>query len=251
VKVPAEGAGKCPGRWSADRLEYRECNMQRCGLAAASRTVTCDKELDIVFLIDGSGSLGQKGWDAEIKASETFVDAFAGSGAKAQMAVILYSGPRTWGGVFQCFGRNSRDVDMENTCKIKTVNHFSNKMSDIKTNIKALKWPQGSTLTSLALLAAKAELSLGRKSAQSIVVVITDGRPLSYRATYYAARAVRKSARLVWVPVTRYAPLSRIKNWATRRWQENVVPVKSFKDLEKPDVVTHVVANICPMNELA
>jgi len=250
VKVPAEGAGKCPGRWSADRLEYMECNMQKCGLAAASQTLTCDKELDIVFLLDGSGSLGQKGWNAEIKAAETFVDSFSGSGAKAQMAVILYSGPRTWGGVYKCFGRNAKNVDMEGTCKIKSVNHFSNKMSDIKANIKALKWPQGSTLTSLALLAAKSELSLGRKSAQSIVVVITDGRPLSFRATYYAARSVRKSARLVWVPVTRYAPLAFIKHLATRRWQENIVQVKTFDDLENPDIVSHVVANICPMHEL-
>jgi len=223
--------------------------MQKCGLAATSATLTCDKELDVVFLLDGSGSLGQKGWDAEIKAAETFVDSFSGTGAKAQMAVILYSGPRTWSGVYQCFGRNSKNVDMEGTCKIKSVNHFSNKMSDIKTNIKALKWPQGSTLTSLALLAAKSELSLGRKSAESIVVVITDGRPLSYRATWYAARSLRKSARLVWVPVTQYAPLWFIKRLATRRWQENVVQVKTFDALESPDVVSHVVANICPMHE--
>merc|ERR1719269_80534 len=116
----------------------------------------------------------------------------------------------------------------------------------VKTLIGGLTWPQGSTLTSLALVTAKAELSLGRKDSQSIVVVITDGRPLSYRATWVASRMVRKAARLVWVPVTRYAPLKFIKRWATRRWQENVVLVKSFKDLEKPDPVNHVIANICP-----
>merc|ERR1719364_374508 len=47
---------------------------------------------------------------------------------------------------------------------------------------------------------AKAELSLGRKSAKSIVVVITDSRPLSYRGTWLASWSVRKSARLIWVP---------------------------------------------------
>merc|ERR1719271_806972 len=95
-------------------------------------------------------------------------------------------------------------------------------------------------------MTAKAELSLGRKDAKSIVVVITDRRPLSYRNTHIAAWRLRKSARLVWVPVTRYAPLRHIKWWATRRWQENVVQVKKFKDLEKPDAVNHVIANICP-----
>jgi len=87
---------------------------------------------------------------------------------------------------------------------------------------------------------------LGRKNAHSNVVVFTDGRPLSFRKTQLASDLVRKSARLLWVPVTKYAPLKQIKKWATRRWQENVVQVKSFKKLEKPDVVTHIIADICP-----
>merc|ERR1719327_699395 len=126
------------------------------------------------------------------------------------------------------------------------VSHFTKDMKKVKQLITGLDWPRGSTLTSLALLTAQAELSMGRKDAKSVVVVITDGRPLSYRNTYYASKNVRKSARLVWVPVTRYAPLKSIKSWATRRWQENVVQVKTFKDLEKPDMVNHVIANICP-----
>merc|ERR1719345_675006 len=40
---------------------------------------------------------GRAGWKAEIKAARFFVDAFAGSG-KANMAVLLFSGPRTRGG---------------------------------------------------------------------------------------------------------------------------------------------------------
>jgi len=119
-------------------------------------------------------------------------------------------------------------------------------MKKVKNLITGLEWPRGSTLTSLALLTAKAELSLGRKNAHSNVIIFTDGRPLSYRKTEMAAEAVRKSARLVWVPVTKYAPLKQIKKWATRRWQENVVQVQSFKKLESPDVITHIVADICP-----
>jgi len=196
--------------------------------------------------LDGSGSLGETGWKAEIKAAEMFVDAFSGSGAQANMAVILYSGPRTWGGVYKCFRRRGKKVDMEKTCKIKTVTHFTPDMKKVKKLITGLTWPKGSTLTSLALMRARAELSLGGKNSESIIVVITDGRPLSYRATKIASRYVRKAARLVWVPVTRYAPLRSIKKWATRRWQENVVVVKKFSDLENVKTVDHVVANICP-----
>merc|ERR1719428_2689266 len=246
VKKVAEGAGKCPGDWSIKRLQYKKCNMKRCKLEMGAKTLTCNQTIDVVLLIDGSGSLGKKGWKAEIIAAQMFVDAFTVAGGNANMAVILYSGPRTWGGVRKCFSRNRKKVDQEKVCGIKTVTHFTEDMKKVKNLITGLSWPRGSTLTSLALLTAKAELALGRKTAKSNIIVFTDGRPLSYRATYIASRMVRKSARLVWVPVTKYAPLKYIKKWATRRWQENVVVVKSFKRLENPDVITSIVANICP-----
>merc|ERR1719263_2568074 len=164
-----------------------------------------------MFLIDGSGSLGKSGWKAEIKAAKMFVDAFSGAGAKAEMSVILYSGPRTWGGVDKCTSKSKKKVDMEKVCKIKMITHFTKDMKKVKDLISGLEWPQGSTLTSLALQTAKAELSLGRKDAKSVAVVITDGRPLSYRNTGIASKNLRKSARLVWVPVTKYAPLKQIK----------------------------------------
>ena len=63
VKRP-EGNNKWPWLWSLKRLQYNMCNTVQ----------KCKKELDIVFLIDGSGSLGSAGWKAEIKAAETFVD---------------------------------------------------------------------------------------------------------------------------------------------------------------------------------
>jgi Mg-chelatase subunit ChlD len=249
VEVPADGAGECPDRWSIKRLEYKECNKIACPIqnVAAFPAMTCKATLDIVLLIDGSGSLGATGWAAEKKAASLFVDSFLTVNADTQMAVILFSGPSTWGGVWQCMGRSAATVNQETVCKIKTVNHFSANLATVKTNINALTWPQGSTLTSVALEAAKSELTLGRKDSHAIIIVFTDGRPLSRLKTWYAARDVRKSARLVWVPITQYAPLRDIKQWATRRWEENVVVVKSFADLEKPDVVTHIIANICPL----
>jgi hypothetical protein len=247
IHEEAQGAGSCPNKWEIDRLEYKACNEFACGLQDASFSArTCNATLDVVLLIDGSGSLGQTGWDAEKKAAALFVDSFIQGGADTQMAVILFSGPSTWGGVFQCTGASAATVDMATVCKITTVTHFNSALATVKSDIQAMVWPEGSTLTSVALMAAKAELTLGRSDAHSIIIVFTDGRPLSKRKTYQAALEVRKAARLVWVPVTSYAPLSDIKQWATRRWQENVVVVKTFEDLEEPEVVTRIIANICP-----
>jgi Mg-chelatase subunit ChlD len=247
IHEAAQGAGSCPNKWEIDRLEYKPCNEYACELQDASFPArTCNATLDVVLLIDGSGSLGQTGWDAEKKAAAMFVDSFIYGGADAQMAVILFSGPSSWYGVYQCIGANAATVDLASVCKITKVTHFTKVLATVKSDIQNMNWPQGSTLTSVALMAAKAELSLGRSDAHSIIIVFTDGRPLSKRKTYQAALEVRKEARLVWVPVTSYAPLSDIKQWATRRWQENVVVVKTFEDLEEPDVVTRIIANICP-----
>jgi len=250
IKNEPEGAGECPDEWSVKRMQYKECNMKRC-ITTAAMPLVCNKSTDVVLLLDGSGSLGEKGWKAEMKAAKLFVDAFSGSG-KANMAVILYSGPRTWSGVKHCTGKTDKKVDIQDFCKIKTVTHFTEDMAKVKQLITGLEWPQGSTLTSLALMTAKAELSLGRPTSPSNVILFTDGRPLSYRKTWIASRAVRKSARLVWVPVQLpMGVLKFIKMCATRRWQENVVKVDTFEELEETAaaVITHIVADICPKSE--
>jgi len=240
----ALGAGTCPTRWDPARFEFKRCAMHRCKVPDIAKPMECNRSLDVILLLDGSGSLGKKGWAAEMKAAQYFVDAFINSG-KANLAVILFSGPRTWSGVAKCVGKSKKSVK-PSACGIKTVTHFTKDLKKVKQQLLGLDFPKGSTLTSLALMTAKAELSLGRADAIGNVIVFTDGRPLSYRKTGIAANQLRKVARLLWVPIAKGAPLKHIKRWATRRWQENVVPVTSFKALSKPDVITHIVANICP-----
>jgi Mg-chelatase subunit ChlD len=249
VKETAEGQGECPGEWSRNRLEYKECALYRCDTPATTEPLKCNSTLDVILLIDGSGSLGKAGWSAEIKAAVAFVDAFKdASEGKVELAVILFSGPRTWSGVSKCTGHDVATASLD-YCGIKQVTHFTEDLNKVTQLLNGLDWPQGSTLTSLALLTAKAEMTLGRGDVHTVVVVFTDGRPLSYRKTGEVSHMIRKQARLLWVPITRFAPLSKIKEWATRRWQENVVIVKDFDDLEKPEVITHIIANMCPKKD--
>jgi hypothetical protein len=246
----AEGAGQCADEWSIKRLQYKNCNLKRCETLAAAEPLTCNRTLDVILLIDGSGSLGKAGWEAEMVAAKLFINAFHhAEPGKVEMAVILFSGPRTWSGVSKCMGKNQQTVSLDQ-CGIKKVTDFTDDLNKVDQLVTGLDWPQGSTLTSLALMTAKAEMALGRGDVQTIVVVFTDGRPLSFRKTWLASKTVRKSARLLWVPVTKFAPLKFIKKWATRRWQENVVPVKDFDELKDPEVVTHIIANICPNKDV-
>merc|ERR1719375_2797601 len=252
VTKAATGNGKCAGRWSAERLEYTQCAMNRCVTSVNHTTLAClDNKIDVVLLLDGSTSMTQKGWDAEIQLAKKFVDAFnspVASSVDAQMSVILYSGPRYWGEWRKCFGKRTKEAERKKACRVDTVTHFTGDLDAVSKKVAGLSWPKGGTLTSLALKTAQSELALGRKGRRANVIVVTDGKPMSPRYTRITARGVRKTARLVWVPITQNAPLKDIKKWATRRWQENVFPVGSFTDLtsQRDAIVTHMVAAICP-----
>merc|ERR1719156_485252 len=66
VKVKAEGAGKCADMWSADRLNYKKCNMHVCA-KTKHPVVQCQNKVDVILVLDGSGSLGQTGWDETVE----------------------------------------------------------------------------------------------------------------------------------------------------------------------------------------
>lgn len=245
VVMKARGSGKCPGPWNWRRLRYRRCNTRPCKVPKG-QVPPCNKSLDVVLLLDGSGSMRSWGFQAEKKAALNILDSFDKSSegntngqSKANVAIILYSGPFYWSGVVWCFWFNKG-------CRVDRISHFQRDMKALKSLVEKLKFPQGSTLTSKALMDADAELSLGRKDTQSVVIVITDGKPLSNWNTDLASWKIRKKARLVWIPVTTWAPLDKIKRWASRRWQENVIQVSERGDLRKTEVVTALMADICP-----
>merc|ERR1712083_452632 len=87
------------------------------------------------------------------------------------------------------------------TCGLKMVHHFSNNTAMIKGKIAALTSPMSSTFTAKALEMANAELMLGRKDARRVVLVVTDGIPISPRLTGIAAKKLRLRARLMFAAV--------------------------------------------------
>merc|ERR1719263_77929 len=64
IKEEALGEGKCPGQWSLKRLQYRQCNMVSCPVPNDKPLKCVNKTLDVVLVLDGSSSLGKKGWAA-------------------------------------------------------------------------------------------------------------------------------------------------------------------------------------------
>jgi len=247
IRTPVVGGGECESEWSEARLQYLPCNQKRCK-APRGQVMKCNQTYDIVLVMDGTPKSGKKGWAASVKAANKLLDAWDGPGltAKPNVAVVHYTGPRTWTGVSKCTGKSKNKVDMVNTCKIKLASHFSEDMKKTKNIINALEYSPGSKLLSLALMTVQSELPLGRRTARTAVIVFIDGAPLSFRKTRIASHTIRKSVRLLYVPVIRFSPLKDLKQWASRRWQENIVAVKTSSRLGWSSTGTHIIANICP-----
>merc|ERR1719215_1481958 len=208
----------------------------------------CNSSMDVVMVVDGTPRSGKKGFGYEIAGVQKFIDTFTGPGitAKPNFALIHYTGPRTWSGVSKCTGKSTKGVNMETVCKVTLVQHFTNDLKKLTNKVNGLQFQPGSKLLSLALMTVQSEFALGDKNHRTVVVVFVDGQPLSYRKTLLASRAIRKKARLVWVAVTKFSPLKDIKKWASRRWQENIVKVDTYKKLKRSSTGTHIIANICP-----
>eukprot|EP00747_Dinoflagellata_sp_TGD_P156415 gnl/TRDRNA2_/TRDRNA2_177661_c10_seq1.p1 gnl/TRDRNA2_/TRDRNA2_177661_c10~~gnl/TRDRNA2_/TRDRNA2_177661_c10_seq1.p1 ORF type:complete len:899 (+),score=218.17 gnl/TRDRNA2_/TRDRNA2_177661_c10_seq1:93-2699(+) len=265
VRVPAKGAGKCPrANARPQRLQYKRCNSFPCPPPPKSKSnkygvQQCEAKLDVVLMIDGSGSLGKQGWIASKKAAEMFVAGFnTGDDKKinARMAILLYSGPRTWADLYLCVNgpkKGQKPPDMKKNCGIMWIsksedgdNHFEKDFDSLQRKTRKMKWLRATTLTSVALMQVSDELKFGRKDAASLVIVITDGRPMSPSKTFQASRKLRTRARLMWVPVTRYAPIRDIKKWASKPLKENMIMVPSWKQFQRASVISDIIENACP-----
>lgn len=246
VLEPATGRGKCHAADSRERLQRKPCNVQPCP-KHPTQALRCMSKVDLVLLLDGSGSLDTEGWEMTKEFAEKFVESFDGEDMEAQVAVILFSGPKSLGDFNACTGSSPASPDMEKQCGMKLVQHLSSNMAATKDAIALLQWPMSTALTSVALEMAKAELNLGRRDAEHVVLVITDGRPLSPFATAVAARELKKHARLMFGAVRLgQSNLQQIQEWATQPAEENVLSIPTFEFLKSISTIDAMIANICP-----
>lgn len=255
VSKRAIGQGSCPASTSPLRNEFLSCNTQPCRpvFMAGLKTLACQAKFDVIILLDGSGSLGSRGFDAVKAAGSMLAKAFIGSttfDSGSRVAAMLFSGPRTWSSYKRCRRvplKGQSLPNMATECGLRWIDHFTGDNKKVATDIAGLTWPRGGTFTSGALALANAELAQGRQDAKTIVIVITDGRPMNQKKTFQQSRALRaKVDRLMWIPVGRNAPRRRVMKWASRPVKQNVVIINDFNTLKAPTTVTDIIASACP-----
>jgi len=135
---------------------------------------------------------------------------------------------------------------MEKDCKITWTSRFTNKTDALADKVKKLAWPASTTLTSVALAEAQSQLVNGREDANSVVLVITDGMPLSQERTKTAAQKLMEQARVIWVPVGGSAPLSMIEELASLPKKENIIDINYTYKMGWAYFVNKVIAQSCP-----
>ncbi|CAK0832242.1 unnamed protein product [Prorocentrum cordatum] len=126
------------------------------------------------------------------------------------------------------------------------ASHFTTDLTALTSAVSALSWPKGTTMTATALASATTELHSGSADGRpKVVIVITDGRHMNPHQTRQAADALRKEARLMWVPATEHADMNEMKTFASRPVASNIVPVQNFTSLADVGVVNRVIASAC------
>jgi len=248
IMAPAKGHGQCPPH-RQKMLEFRRCNVKAC----EKKDVKCNSKVDVILLIDGSGSAGEEGFKKSVSFVEKLVGAFKTGDDLAQVGVLLYSGPRSWQELDACLKKGD-----EKDCNLKVVSQLSADGAAVVKEVGGLTtWPKASTFTSGALSMAHSMLREGRQDAQSVVVTFMTGMPNFKCRTEAAAKELRESARLMFVPVGSGPEtetvvnfdLHEIKQWASTPTRENVVPIAAIKDLDNVEKIRELVYAICPKVE--
>lgn len=248
ITEAAHGRGKCPAYNAAERMRREPCNTQPC-LVSRDKPLFCRSKIDVVLVLDASDSTNAEGWKRVTSFAQRLTLAFGkvekGS-SDAQLSVIQFSGPRHMGTLKKCFGMKSDGLNVERDCLIKMVQHFSSDMDATRSKLAKLPWLKATTLTSAALGMASAELALARRDAKKVVLVVTDGRPLSRLRTAKAAAQLRKHAKLMFAAVgLGKDSLSDVKEWASQPPEENVFNLRSYPSLDKLSTVDALVAAMC------
>lgn len=257
IREPVEGTGDCADKWDKQRLEYKECNTLQCIPETPGEAIQCDKKRDIILLLDTCPKHGQEAFEQMKRAAASLVGSFEPSG-RSRFSLISYCGPRTWTGVSKCTGENfemsqmteaEAEDFMEGTCRNKVEVHLRPGLpTPVRSALDTINYGPGTKLLNNALASALTEMTIGRKNAATFVVVFMDGQPLSFRKTKIASHMIRKSTRLTFVVVSEFAPLKDVKEWVSRRWEENLVKVTNYTQFAVPEQVTHIVADMCGDN---
>merc|ERR1719324_790174 len=212
--------GQCWEWWEEERMQEAYCNDFPC-----PSDLVCTAQLDMLVLLDGSGSVNWYGPGFEQERSFTKklfeLMSFGETGAKA--GVILFS----W--------------------EAELISPMTTDQAALLDAVEGMVWPHWSTDTAAALTMAKTELTnSGRPDVAKenrIVFLLTDGNANSMWSTRKAATDLKEVATLYVVIIGNNVNMRQAKKWPSYPWEEHLIKVEEF-DLLEAQIET-ILADAC------
>jgi uncharacterized protein YegL len=223
---PALGEATCPGDRSPERFMTLPCSRKTCDKVLSQPKAKCSKELDVVLVLDASGSVGAISTEKMKLFAKSLMD-------RIQLGKVETKAGATMGLVY--FGS-----------KASVASPLTATSTDLADSIAKVTWQRDSTNTAQALALARTLFEdRGRPTAKKVVIVVTDGMPESAFLTgVEVGRLKEQGARLSFVAVGKSVSQHVLRRWVSWPWEENVVSGDAFQDLDEKKV-TEVLANIC------
>jgi len=217
---PLGSGTPCEHPESSARLQPEICNDEPC-----PEGLTCGSKLDIVVLMDGSGSVLDDDFTAQKTAVTGILDRLDFGAELAKVGVAVFGGNTT------------------------EVVGLSEDKSAVTAAVSAATTESAETHLARALEFAQGMLTLGRQDAQSVVVVLLDGAPADMRAAEQVAAKLHGHARVVMVPIGAGQDLEASTRLASYPARVNVLAISDFASFEEESELTRFVAALCPVAE--
>jgi uncharacterized protein YegL len=199
--APKEGNGNCAAEESAERFEQQECNIVEC-----PPNPICVAKQDVIIGVDVSGSLKQTGFETVVQFAKDLVSLYTLGVNESQIGILEYSK------------------------EAKIVAPLQNDMDALTPMLDKISFQRGVTDMAQGFSIAKTILMEGRKSAQSVVILLTDGKPSFQFSTRKAAQELRDSGvRVVVVPIFTYGNADFMTELASDPPEDNVLQIGGLK----------------------
>lgn len=234
VALPTRGFGKCPTEHSRYRFSHRQCNTHQC-----SPPMHCIAQQDLVVAIDGSGSMRQFGFEILRKFVKAFLSNYE----------TMYFGEKAVQLSIVQFGNGVIEDDGKTVSPARLLQPLTFDMSLITKALDEMEFKRGFTNLAQGFEAAEKAITLGaRRSAQSAILVITDGKPsFNFQTTEMVEQLDDKGVQRYFLLVeTHMADLrdggvglstdptmaTLMRRWASQPWETNIVSVPSLDVLD-------------------
>merc|ERR1719387_2271026 len=199
--------GTCPKKSDPERKETAPCNSFEC-----PPEMVCDRKMDFVILMDGSGSVN---W-------------YESDGFEQERAFVLHLLKRfNW--------KKTKGSVVLFSYWVEQITPMTSDYDELKTAVEGLEWPGWTTDTAGAFTMAKTILASGARAevskSNTPVFLITDGNPNSVKNAKAAASDLKEQAKVIVVVVGNNMNPKNPESWASWPKEESIWYVEDFSSL--------------------